>query len=420
VTAKLKGFEKRVVKLRRANLRSRLEPSGDGSFIFALTLITGYVSFILYICNYAENNQIPVSSTFYFILSGFIFLSATSFIYIILYIILKAISLEIKDPDKKKQLQDTASDYYVDAFRFVIYFIAAIIICEIWNFPFYFGVLILFCSSSYIIAFKYKEFKLAKKISMKLVKSSEQKYEPWRKSLEFIFKLIVSIIILIFFIILWFILLHLKITSFPMLVLCFFMVYFYISQHKSFKPLDLFSFKFKGIGFLMPLGIIVTLLILPSIFSGHLTAEMNSIYDKQEKQIPVDILVTGLYHKEGIFVELYHHMDSQKTWESKGSIEIQANPDTNEKSLVKYPNTVLCGNDLGNGKYKVFINCSNLTEGNYELLVTTGNKTRMLSSKQSNVDGDINENILSVEQYFNGYKSVTNSFYLIESNRTYT
>ncbi len=244
---------------------------------------------------------------------------------------------------------------------------------------------------------------------MKLVKSNEQKYESLRKLLEFILKLIVFIIIfLMFFVMLW----QLKINSFLMLALCFFSVYFYISQLKSFKPLDLFSFKFKGIRFVMPLGIIVTLLILPSIFSGHLTAEMNSIYDKQDKQIPVDISVTGLYHNEGIFVELYH-MDSQRTWESKGSIEIQANSDTNEKSLVTYPNTVLCGNDLGNGKYKVFINCSNLTEGNYELLVTTGNKPSTLPSKQSIVNGHINENLLSVEQYFTSYKSITNSFYLI-------
>ncbi len=99
VTAKLKRFKKRGVELRRAKLRSRLEPSRENSFIFALTLITGYVSFILY--NYAENNQIPVSSTFYFILSGFIVLSASSLLYIMLYIILNAVSLEIKDPDKK-------------------------------------------------------------------------------------------------------------------------------------------------------------------------------------------------------------------------------------------------------------------------------------------------------------------------------
>lgn len=101
VTARLKKFNQREIKLRRENLKSWLEPSGDGSFIFALTLITGYVSFILYICNYAENSQIPVSSTLYIILSGFIVLSGTSLLYILTYIILKAISLEIKDTDKK-------------------------------------------------------------------------------------------------------------------------------------------------------------------------------------------------------------------------------------------------------------------------------------------------------------------------------
>jgi hypothetical protein len=41
-TAKLKRAKLKRAKLRRAKLRSRLELNGDGSFLFAITLITGY------------------------------------------------------------------------------------------------------------------------------------------------------------------------------------------------------------------------------------------------------------------------------------------------------------------------------------------------------------------------------------------
>jgi hypothetical protein len=88
---------------------------------------------------------------------------------------------------------------------------------------------------------------------------------------------------------------------------------------------------------------------------------------------------------------------------------MQSNANISEEFLGKCQDTYLCGSYLNQGKYKLFINCSNLNEGNYKLSVSTVNITSEQPKKQFTSE----EHLL--EWFFNE-KTVINSFYLIDGN----
>jgi hypothetical protein len=382
------------------------ESSEDGGFKFAITLIVACISVIIYIQNYAENNLVSSSSTYYAVFSMFIFLSIILFLYIIFYIFFKAVSLETKGHDNKKRLQDIAKEYYVDAFRVASLLIMSAIFVGIWNIPFYIGVIILCLVtllaslySSYMYLSKHEIFKQMKR---KLSNYIEMKL-PKLVSKAFLLCILFILIIMIFYLF--------KINFlFGLFLICIIILYIFISRLETFKPLNLLG-EFKNYGYFILLGVIITILTLPFMLSGHLIADVDSIYYKQDEQIPVDISLTGLHISEGVVVKLYH-IGSE---EPIDSINISSSSNISEKFLGKYRNTYLCGNNLGLGKYKVFINCTSLTEGIYVLSITTGNNSNELLGKPSTLTGYL----LGVLQYLSGVKTVNNSFYLTEANRTY-
>ena len=98
---------------------------------------------------------------------------------------------------------------------------------------------------------------------------------------------------------------------------------------------------------------------------------MESIYYKNDTQIPVLIQVTG--PNTGLFAILYKDIHGNRSNASNisfiGPIEpilLDLESDFEERKMVS--NNILLGNYLGNGKYIIFINTTNLTTGYYELM----------------------------------------------------
>ncbi len=104
-------------------------------------------------------------------------------------------------------------------------------------------------------------------------------------------------------------------------------------------------------------------IVLRSPLQGHVTIDMDSTYNKNGAPIPASIQVTG--PNTGLTINLSKENPSRKMTliDSIGYLEPNHNPDYN----VSDEHSNLTGNSLGNGKYNVFINTSNLSEGYYEL-----------------------------------------------------
>lgn len=99
---------------------------------------------------------------------------------------------------------------------------------------------------------------------------------------------------------------------------------------------------------------------------GDIAVDMESIHYKSDIQIPVLIQVTGIDNNfsavlyEGISGNLYQKED---IYYNSSGFELYRT----EKYIVG-SNGVLVSNYMGNGKYNVFINTTNLNTGYYELI----------------------------------------------------
>ena len=104
-----------------------------------------------------------------------------------------------------------------------------------------------------------------------------------------------------------------------------------------------------------------------SPFQGHVTIDMESVYYKNDTQIPVLIQVTG--PNTGVFAIVYKDLSGTLSNIAYiGPIDpifFDLESDIDERNIES--NNILVGNYLGNGKYSVFINTINLTAGYYEL-----------------------------------------------------
>ncbi|RLG27743.1 hypothetical protein DRO03_11460 [Methanosarcinales archaeon] len=101
---------------------------------------------------------------------------------------------------------------------------------------------------------------------------------------------------------------------------------------------------------------------------GHVEVDMASIHHKNDTQIPVLIQVTG--PNTGLHAYLYKRISGNlSNISSIGPIEpIFVDPESDIEERNIESNDVLVGSYLGNGKYSVFINTTNLTTGYYELM----------------------------------------------------
>ena len=128
------------------------------------------------------------------------------------------------------------------------------------------------------------------------------------------------------------------------------------------------------LGVSLSIIIVVTVLFFGVIsytpLHGHVTMDMESVYYKNNTPIPVSIQVTG--PNTGILVYLYKKNSSNSSaFVSRlGGMEPdffgQKSDDLLKRNL--YSNNISVGSYLGNGKYCVFINTTNLSTGYYELI----------------------------------------------------
>jgi hypothetical protein len=281
------------------------------------------LSVIYKIHDYAEYNF--VTSNLFLLFCLFIFSSITPILYIFAYIFFKAASLETNDPKYRETLQKVASDYYLSAFK--VTFILII------------GMFTLYICKA-----------IADALSTDVATS---------KSL-FILESIFVIILA------------------PVL-------YVSIAQSEVLKPLNIM--QFRDVESFLATGFILSLLIIPFILSGHFMVGIDSIYYRQNQQIPIDISVTGA-RTSNIQFDLFR-VGSQEPIDSiymgpsnssnanfNNSNNMSSNNSSNRSSSNSSTNGVLLDTGknafmydkyLGLGRYKMFINCSNLTDGYYEI-----------------------------------------------------
>lgn len=435
--------------------RTEKDSKSDGSFAFAISLFIACFTGLDKIHSYFENNQVSCHSYIFYLSVVFTFLFVTALLYIIVHIFFKAIALETNNFEIRKKLESIAINYYLDAFRFTVLLILLtmyLIILYVMYRVFYyvltiyvvlflvFGSLFAFL---YILRFKPEVFKnwairLLEKLSSLsmsifkrdffkplikrlLKKSSElmnfilEKLSNLRKrKLTFLLLItlisllsLLSLITILFCLIILCLILSTTDTGLffvtIVIVVLFGKAFFYIISRKKFNSIELLD-VFKNGDLVTMIAFIIIVIVLPNVLSGHLAATMNSIYYIQDKQIPLDISVTGVRDDSyGVFVDL-HRTGSKVPLDS---MNMQANSSVIEKFLGKNNSTYLCGNSLDKGKYKVFINCSNLPEGYYELLISYKDNTNEHPSEHFWYSGD----------YFHNNESIINSFYLIENKQ---
>ena len=163
------------------------------------------------------------------------------------------------------------------------------------------------------------------------------------------------------------------------LSLSYTLVVYYRGERRSWSHfLHLFSNHIVEdawiLGVSLSIIIVVTVLFFGVIsytpLHGHVTMDMESVYYKNNTPIPVSIQVTG--PNTGILVYLYKKNSSNSSAfvSCLGGMEPdffgQESDDLLKRNL--YSNNVSVGSYLGNGKYCVFINTTNLPAGYYELI----------------------------------------------------
>jgi len=320
-----------------ATLKDKLKTSEGGSFNFAISLIIACLSVLYKMKNYAESNLL---SRYMFMFLFFITMISTAvLLFIGLYIIFKALSLETTDYKIRKYQENVAKKFYLTAFNSAFYCV--------------------------ICAFIFTIFLIIP--------------EDLKSRTDFM--------LFMFFLVMVFL--------YSLFKLEIFKPSFIINIPHNASNNDMKNYvinNLKYIYFCLFAVVLVSFVTLPFITSNHIVVALDSVYYKQDKQIPLDIFITGFPHSE-VYVNLYH-ADSELFGEID-SIKIQ-------RSCI-YQSAYLYSNYIDRGKYKVFINCSNLKEGYYVLSVS--DRLRDAPDQYGRITG---------ESYFNLNKSVNNSFYLIE------
>ncbi len=125
------------------------------------------------------------------------------------------------------------------------------------------------------------------------------------------------------------------------------------------------------VGFIFIIWIFLSLcFVCYTPLHGHVEVDMESIHYKNDTQIPVLIQVTG--PNTDLYVLLYKELPGKVKVSNIsyiGPIEpnlLDIESDLEERKIES--NNLLLGSYLGNGKYSVFINTTNLTTGYYELM----------------------------------------------------
>ena len=173
-------------------------------------------------------------------------------------------------------------------------------------------------------------------------------------------------------------------VSFFLSIIIFSLVYilivYYRGEHRSWSHfLHLFSnpivknawMHWTGIGIIVVVVLFfVYCVALYTPLQGHVTVDLESVYYKNNTPIPVSIQVTGPNTEMVVLLYKKNSINSSALVSILGIMKPdffgQGSDDLLKRNLCS--DNVSVGSYLGNGKYCVFINTTNLPTGYYELM----------------------------------------------------
>ena len=328
------------------------EKKTDG-FKFAVSSITALLTFSYVLYKYIQNTAIDVDLYIFavYIISATIIAS----VFFILYLLIKGFSLEIRNPNKRKNLEDFASDIYLASFfisimtlLFMLILFFAVIAEDPDMFLIQFVYLVIIIGGTFFYynsAFR-SHPKKRRPVYAYNVPSKKNHHEWWCSFKAGIANWIKRNIVN----------LYVKFTQrHPVIFSCTRKIISIDKLHNSSVFMSILCLTFS-------LSILLSLLV-PFFMQGYVTVNMENIYYKNETQIPVSIKVTG--PNNGLFIKLYN-VSCEYNLTQIDSIELKLKHNSNKIEFGK--NSFLIGNSLNNGNYNVFINTTNMTGGYYELV----------------------------------------------------
>jgi len=306
-------------------LNTEEEKTSGYKFAAAFLVTTGSILYVIY--GYIQNN--PISGHWYLMTCSLIAGTFFSMLGFLSYIFIEGYFVVVRDHIHAEYLNKIGTFLYKYSLLFIVFFIPVSvltilidtyeIIDIIFQIIFYFAVI-----SSIAIIIIIGLFSIFKKYRPKKTKPPTDQLRPFIKRIKLIEDILVPVG--------WSVALTILFILFAALI-------FIIA---SWSP-----------------------------FQGHVTIDMESVHYKNDTQIPVLIQVTG--PNTGVFAIVYKELSGNlSTISYIGLIEpilIDSEGDISDIEERKIEsNNIMVGNYLGNGKYSVFINTTNLTTGYYELM----------------------------------------------------
>jgi 5-hydroxyisourate hydrolase-like protein (transthyretin family) len=126
------------------------------------------------------------------------------------------------------------------------------------------------------------------------------------------------------------------------------------------------SFQVRRVLLPAIIGTIFVFIVGFNMVDGDVIVKMDDVYNKQNEQIPIEITITGVPTND-VVISL-SKVNSNNDLIIIDSLKVKSDPN----SAKICSSTYLTGNNLDLGKYKIFVNCTNLTKGYYELSVSLG------------------------------------------------
>ena len=153
------------------------------------------------------------------------------------------------------------------------------------------------------------------------------------------------------------------------------LVVYYRGEHRSWSHFfHLFSNPVVKNAWMLGVGLvlIVIIVLLFGVINytplhGHVTIDMESVCYKNNTPIPVSIQVTGPNTEIGVLLYTKNSSNSSALMSILGGMGPDLFGQESEGVLKRnlYSNNVLIGSYLGNGKYCVFINTTDMPAGYY-------------------------------------------------------
>lgn len=436
---------------------SNLETDTSDGFKFAVAIIVSFSTIVYNIYEYVNNN--PIILPDYLILIFFFTLAYTFYVllYLIAYIAVKGSSLEAQDPVTKKKLGNLSSYLYIQTFDEIPLFlilIAAVLLMDLFDeVENYLGVYtyVFIIILIWILFIRYLHIRNIKnstkdcpskgksrkiiRIAVVIVDKIAERLDPEDKHIfnnyrdTSIFGINSTLFILIFLLIEKYLTNSITVEDIildvsSLLLNWHIIVIGYcfkdklkdklnIKTHNSFTssiPIlkqnvmkgDYTSITASGVSLfaIWIVFIIFNVFIFSHFFTGDIKVSMDDVNNTYATHIPIQIITTGFC--SNLTIDLTK-TDAEGKKSSLDSIVVHPTNNANEITLSKY----LRSSTLGYGKYKVFIDATNLTQGYYELTFCEDfiDKYYLISKGFSETFG------------ISSSKKAFNSFYLAKSNK---